>query len=264
METLQMMSFENTEVTSWNFSKIKEELQYQLNNYVGLVYTDDNIKDAKNDRATLNKVKKAISDAEKAYKEKCLIPYEAIKPQIKELINLIEEQRILIDSTVKDYESRQKMEKEQNVHQYYERKAVVLGTMAEPLYEKLFDSKWTNASTSKVKYEEAIQIAINKAKEDIDAIKSWNSPFEETLLEVYLINLSLEKTKEKNFELVESAKKAGLTNEPKQTTAATSSNEKQIKADVENGVAMKLYASQSQLNQIFDFMKAIGVEYELL
>ena len=263
METIQLVTLGNTEVSSWDFTMLKAELQYQVDKYAGIIYTDETVKEAKNDRATLNKVKKAISDAEKAYKTKCLEPYEAVKPQIKELIDLVENQRVLIDATVKDFENRQKLEKEQSVRQYYDRKAIVLGELAEPLYVKLFDSKWTNASTSKVKYEEAIQIAINKAEADIAEIKSWDSPFVNTLLEVYVLTLSVEKAMEKNTELIESVKKAGITEQPKQVETVVDVAEKLQKVNEENGVAMKVYASKSQLNQICDFMKAIGVEYEL-
>lgn len=263
METLQIASFENTEVSSWDFTMLKAELQYQVDKYAGIIYTDETVKEAKNDRATLNKVKKAISDAEKTYKTKCLEPYEAVKPQIKELIDLVENQRVLIDATVKDFENRQKLEKEQSVRQYYDRKAIVLGELAEPLYVKLFDSKWTNASTSKVKYEEAVQIAINKAEADIAEIKLWNSPFVDTLIEVYVSTLSVEMAMKKNTELIESVKKAGITEQPKQLEAVGNVAEKQRNINEDSGVAMKIYASRSQVNQICDFMKAIGVEYEL-
>lgn len=60
-------------------------------------------------------------------KAKCLEPYEAMELQIKELVEMIESQRGLIDDTVKDFESRQKAEKELEVKAYYDKKAFVLG-----------------------------------------------------------------------------------------------------------------------------------------
>ena len=38
----------------------------------------------------------------------------------------------------------------------------------------------------------------------------------------------------------------------------------QAPANTEDGVAMKIYATQNQMNQITDFMKAIGIRYELI
>lgn len=268
MNDLQIINLENTDISGWDFVRLRAELQRGLNAYSGLVYTDDSIKAAKNDRTTLNKVKKIIEDARKAYKAKCLAPYEAIEPQIKELVEMVERQRIIIDDTVKNYEISQKEVKEQEVRKYYDKKAVVLGELADVLYQKLFDKKWVNASTGKAKYEEGIQIAINGAYNDIKAIKMMNSPFVDTLLQVYVESLSMEDVKKKADELVKATSSAGLATvevaavvgEIKQTPTAKET----VPANAEVGVSMRIYASQNQMNQICDFMKAIGVYYELL
>ena len=60
MSDLQIVRLENTDISSWDFSVLRAELQRGLDSYAGLVYTDETIKDAKNDRSTLNKVKKVI------------------------------------------------------------------------------------------------------------------------------------------------------------------------------------------------------------
>ena len=102
MNDLQIVRLENTDITGWDFAMLKAELQSRLDSYAGLVYTDETIKSAKTDRTTLNKVKKAIEDARKAYKARCLAPYEALEPQIKELVEMVEKQRLLIYETLKD------------------------------------------------------------------------------------------------------------------------------------------------------------------
>ena len=112
MNDLQIINLENTDISSWDLLLLKSELQKSLDNYAGLFYTEETIKDAKNDRATLNKAKKVIEDARKAYRAKCLAPYDAIEPQIKELVDMVEQQRVLIDETVKSFENRQKEERE--------------------------------------------------------------------------------------------------------------------------------------------------------
>jgi hypothetical protein len=232
-----------------------------------MVYTDDSIKSAKDDRATLNKAKKVIEDARKTYKAKCLEPYEALEPQIKELVEMIESQRSLIDDTVKEFEGRQKAEKEAEVKAYYDKKAFVLGEYAEALYAKLLDPKWLNASTTKAKYEEGVQLAINHALFDINEIKAMQSPFVDTLIEIYISTLSMEQVKEKNEELASAQNKAGLTQrtviENVSPVPAADSQETKVAANPEGGMLLKIYATQYQLNQITDFMKAIGVTYEV-
>ncbi len=269
MNDLQIVNLENTDITVWDFPSIKAELQRHLDTYAGIAYTDETIKDAKNDRTTLNKVKKVIEDARKAYKARCLAPYDALEPEIKELVDMVEKQRVLIDETVKDYETRQKESKELEVRKYYDRKAVILGNLADVLYPKLFDKKWTNATTARNKYEEGIMAAINTAAADVDEIRSMNTPFVDTLLEVYVETLSMEQVKTKQTELDEAAKKASLTTVEEAAVVLGSPIEATVKAEqapanAEDGVAMKIYATQNQMNQITDFMKAIGVRYELI
>ena len=247
MEELQIVNLENTDIAHWDMAMLKAELEQRLAYYKGMVYTDDSIKSAKDDRTTLNKAKKVIEDARKAYKAKCLEPYEAMEPQIKELVEMIESQRGLIDDTVKDFESRQKVEKE--------------------LDAKLLDAKWLNVSTAKAKYEEGVQIAINNALSDINAIKAMESPFVDTLIETYLSSLSMEQVKAKNEELTAAHNKAGLSQTPVSENVspiqAVPSQEVKPTANADEGTLLKVYATQYQLNQITDFMKAIGVTYEV-
>ena len=269
MNDVQIARFENTDITGWDFAMLKAELQSRLDSYAGLAYTDETIKSAKTDRATLNKVKKTIEDARKAYKARCLAPYEALEPQIKELVDMVEKQRLLIDETVKDYETRKKTAKEIEVRKYYDRKAAVLGAYADALYAKLLDKKWLNATTTRAKYEEGIMVAINSTVTDMEAIRATKSPFVELLLEVYIETLSMEKVKEKQEELEAATKKASLTTV--EEAAVIIGTPVQLPADAlhitaanEAGTVMRVYATQSQINQISDFMKVIGVRYELL
>ena len=262
MNELQIVSLEKTEISSWDFESIKAELAQALSVYKNMVYTDESIKSAKDDKAVLAKVKKLVEDQRKAYKAKCLAPYDAIEPQVKEIVSMIEEQRVLIDDVVKDYTERKKQEKEEEVKKYYDKKAFILGELAQPLFGKLLDPKWLNASTPKSKYEEGIQEAISRAKSDIDTIKAINSPFVDTLIEKYTETLSVDEAKAKHEELVLAASKAGL-NQQSVATNAEVKPSTPIAENIENGVSVRIFASQGQLNQIFDFMKAIGATYEI-
>ena len=46
MENLQIVSLENTDISTWDFSVLKAELQEYLSQYEGLVYTEETVKDA--------------------------------------------------------------------------------------------------------------------------------------------------------------------------------------------------------------------------
>ena len=86
MNDLQIIQLENTDISGWDFARLRAELQRGLDTYAAIVYTDDSIKDAKNDRTALNKVKKIIEDARKAYKARWF--------EMKQMVQVLEEQRI--------------------------------------------------------------------------------------------------------------------------------------------------------------------------
>lgn len=268
MNELQVIKLDKIDITAWDFPSLKAELQAYLSEYAGLVYTDETIKDAKKERTTLNRAKKVVEDARKAYKERCLEPYEAIEPQIKELTGLIEERRQQIDETVKEYEGRQKEAKEKEVREYFERVAGSLGPDADRIWQKVFDPKWTNASTSAAKYRDEIQIAVASAARDLEGIKGLDSPFGDTLREVYLETRSMDAVLQKNEELKEAVGKAGLTTAADASARpifvpAAAPSEIPV-ADETEGTLVRIHASRARLNQICDFMKAIGVTYEIV
>ena len=132
----------------------------------------------------------------------------------------------------------------------------------------MFDPKWTNASTNPAKYKEEIQVAVASAARDLESIRSLESPFGDTLKELYLETLSMDAVLQKNEELQKAAGKAGLTstasgNSGTVSTTAAASSVKPA-ADAAEGTLVRIHASQARLNQICDFMKAIGVSYEIM
>lgn len=136
------------------------------------------------------------------------------------------------------------------------------------IYQKVFDPKWTNASTNAAKYREEIQIAVASAARDLESIKALDSPFEDTLKEVYLETLSMDAVLQKNGELKEATGKAGLIGAADgnagMVPAPTAMSSEIPEADETEGTLVRIHASQARLKQICDFMKAIGVTYEIV
>lgn len=53
----------------WNSEEIRKQVQMMMSAYTDVVYTEDTMKAAKDDRATLNKFKKVIEDRRKEVKK---------------------------------------------------------------------------------------------------------------------------------------------------------------------------------------------------
>ena len=92
----------------WNNEEIKAEMAAKVADYKKMVYGDDQIKEAKKDRAELNKMVTALEDKRKEIKALCLQPYERFETQMKELVAIVKEPIGIIDSQVKAYEEQQK------------------------------------------------------------------------------------------------------------------------------------------------------------
>ena len=94
-----------------NLEALKKELAPKLEQYSNLVVTEDSIKEAKNDKANLNKLKKAISDQRISIKKQYMEPYTLLEAQCKELDALIDAPIQAIDKQIKVFEEIEKNEK---------------------------------------------------------------------------------------------------------------------------------------------------------
>jgi len=187
---------------SWNFEEIKKRLNEELEIYQKTAYTDDTIKTAKGDVADLRKLAKAIEDRRKEVKEKCLEPYAPIEAQAKELIDLIEKPIRAINDQVKDYEKRRKEKARAEINAYWTQKAEKLPEdIREKARKAIYDDRWENATATKKSWREGIENGIQKILDEIGTIKSFASEFEEDMLTVYKVDLSLQKAIQKMNEL---------------------------------------------------------------
>ncbi len=95
----------------WNFDELKAEITAAAQDYEVSVYTDDTIKQAKTDRAKLNKFVDALNAKRTEVRKQLLKPDEQFGREIKELAGIVQKAIDNIDSQVKDYERRQREEK---------------------------------------------------------------------------------------------------------------------------------------------------------
>ena len=75
----------------WNYEELKKNLETALADYQNRIYTENTITEAKEDRAKLNKLKKAINDERISREKEYMQPFNEFKTQAKELCDLIDE-----------------------------------------------------------------------------------------------------------------------------------------------------------------------------
>ena len=149
----------------WNNEEIKAEIAEKVSTYKMMVYSDDQIKEAKADRAELNKFVKALEDKRKEIKGLCLAPYENFEKQMKELVAIVNEPIQVIDDQIKAYENEQRAKKAEEIKAYYATKNCDI-----PL-EQFYDKKWENASTSMSSVKQAIDSKVEEISADLKIIR---------------------------------------------------------------------------------------------
>ena len=157
---LKINSYQLPEAISFNFEELKNELQVKTDQYTKLVYTDDNIKTAKEDRADLNRLKKALNDERLRLQREYMKPFEGFKKQVDEIIGIIDRPVLAIDRQIKEYEAIKQDEKKQKIEELFE--SLFFPEFVK-LDEKIFNPKWLNASVSMKQIEDSLR----ETKEEI-------------------------------------------------------------------------------------------------
>ena len=71
---------------TFNYDELKTELLQKASVYETMVYTEDQIREAKADRANLNRLKKALNDERIRREKEYMEPFNKFKMQIAEII----------------------------------------------------------------------------------------------------------------------------------------------------------------------------------
>ena len=106
------------EVIEFNFEELQKGIAEKVEHYKCLVYTENQVKDAKKDVANLRKFAKALSDERIRIKKQCLEAYTPFEEKINKLVAMIDEPINLIANQVHDYEEKQKEEKQALIQEY--------------------------------------------------------------------------------------------------------------------------------------------------
>ena len=142
---LQVSEIQIPEKISFNYDELKNELAEVLKRYENVVYTADQMKLAKGDKATLNKLKKALNDERIRREREYMSPFAEFKAQIDDLIKAIDKPVALIDRQVKEYEEQKKCEKRQAIEEYFDSQCDFPEWLK---FDRIFVPSWLNATCS--------------------------------------------------------------------------------------------------------------------
>lgn len=189
------------EKISFNYEELKAELTEKVAFYETLVYTDDQVKDAKADRATLNKLKKTLNDERIRREKEYMQPFNEFKAQVNEIIGIIDKPIAVIDKQVKEFEDQKKAKKQKDIEELF----AGIGFQNFVTLEKIWDPKWLNASVSMKSIEEQMRSRMYEIADDV--LTLHNLPeFGFEALEIYKQTLDINKAIKEAQRMTEIAK----------------------------------------------------------
>lgn len=154
----------------WNKEQIKEAVVSITEQYKGLAYTEEQLQEAKADRAKLNAMKNDISARRIQVKKALLEPYEKFEAEVKEAVALIDEPIAMIDEQIVAYEERTKEEKRQTLEKFFTENR---GSLPELItFERIFNPQWLNKRSSMTSCKNDIKKLIEDISADLSAIRS--------------------------------------------------------------------------------------------
>ena len=269
-----------------NLDVVEASIRQKLAEYAQVVITQDCIQDGKELLADIRKEKKSLDDERKAIKKAWMKPYEAFEARAKKIIDLYDEPVKLINSQLETYEEDRKAAKRNDIKKIYEFVVKENAELADWLpLEKIYDTKWENATCKDKTIREAMEMAFSQIKVSISTIQSMQSAWEEDALHVLKdtgsLPLAIEKINSltKQAERIEEAKKA----QEEASKAELEAKRAEDKAVVEEPqeliepetdilfpfaaekiVVLKVHVGENNLNLVKDFFESINIEYEVI
>lgn len=175
---------------AFNFEEMEAELRRRLDHYNHLVVTEDAIKDAKDDRAALRKLKEAIETRRKEVKKQCEAPYKAFENKVKRLVALIDAPIAAIDGQVKNFEEQEREQKRGEIAAAYDE--LVPENIREiiPL-NRILDKTWLNKSTTMKRIREEIEKRVSRTNVDMALIDGVNPKYMAAVRQKYIETLGV-------------------------------------------------------------------------
>lgn len=153
----------------FNYEDIKKWVTEKAKEYKSIVYTEETLTAAKTDRATLNKVAKAINDEKIRIKKEVLKPFEDFENKCKELQGIITDVSNSIDVQVKAFEEKEQNEKKEQIKSVFD---AYIGDYKDLiLFDLIFNPRWLNKTYTMKKIEEEINHLIVKTSDDMKVLE---------------------------------------------------------------------------------------------
>lgn len=172
-----------------NALQLRDHVAETLERYTPENYSEDNVDQAKADRAILNKAAKELNDRRIQLERDWNAPLQEFKIIIGDTVKMISDGSAKIDAVVKGVESKAKAEKRSAIEELWDRKGITLIPLS-----KLWDDKWLNKTKRLPAIEKEIGEKLLKIEAELDTLAAVDTEDGDVLRAYYLDCLDLQRT----------------------------------------------------------------------
>lgn len=173
----------------WNEAEVQQNLTEMLAAYTGRVYTPDTIKDAKADRAAVNKLDKQLSDAARSAKAFYMKPLEEFLQSTKQMQTRCKAVSGAIDQQVKAVEEAERQDKADALRAVY---VDCIGELREMIpFDRLLVPQWLNKTYDLAKASRELRKSVETRREELRLIRENCGEDAEACTTEYLRELNL-------------------------------------------------------------------------
>ena len=249
-----------------NIEQVKEFAIELKKYYENVVFTEEDIKLAKDEKSEINKFKKKVQDFKKQILEEYNKPIKQFDDTAKETIKMLTEAYETINIQVSKYEEKLKLEKEQEIKRYFEEykesKHLGFGT-----YEQANINVTLSASIKSLK--EKAKGFIDKLVDEVELIDTQK--YKDEILVEYMKHLNVAKAikdvTDRHFILEEVQKqKEEVKQIQEQEQKAIGKVNKVVQAPIEEEkifkVTFTVKGTKDKLKELKQFLVNGGYDYE--
>lgn len=197
-----------------NAKQIRDIVMSNLPKYDISNYTDDNIDQAKRDKASLNKAAKALNSKRLEIEKEFMKPFGEFKDVVNETVKLIGECSAKIDTVVKQNEQQYKDRKKSAIKTYFDGLNVNLVD-----FNKVFKLEWLNKTTSMKSVCSDIDAIFAKVENELSTLKGFGEDYD-VLRTYYMDTLNITSTIQYANRLKEQRERAKVAEEARKAVEA--------------------------------------------
>lgn len=177
--------FQKAGAVTCDFEGIKTMLNARLNQFRGVLFTEDTKTDAKKTVAEIRKDKKQFLDRIKEVKAEYMRPWDEFNDKAMELADMFDEPINFINAQIEDFENKRKEEKKERISAIYAEMIPESDLQSLLPLSRLYNPRWENATFTEKDIKEEMMTKKAMVKSGLTILEAFDSPAKAKALDIF-------------------------------------------------------------------------------